>query len=329
MSFRQEPDAIVPVFLPRRGCPARCSFCDQQVQSGTSRAAGPADAADGLARELAAIRDRGRRGSLAFYGGSFDGLPDSERSAWLDMASAFADAGLLPGRVRVSAHPAGLTPPRLRELADGGVGTVEVGVQSLDDAVLSGVHRGHDAATALAACELVKTAGMSCVVQLMAGLPGADAASDEATAAGIAEVLPNGVRIHPTLVLRGTALEELLRANEWAPPDLDEAVERVARMVEILEQAGVPVLRLGIQDVSGLKERVVAGAWHPAFGELVRGELLARRLARELGPCGTVVKVPNRERSWLLGHGRRGLRRLERLAGRRPRIAFGGEDRFE
>jgi len=73
----------------------------------------------------------------------------------------------------------------------------------------------------------------------------------------------------------------------------------------------------------------VAGAWHPAFGELVRGELLARRVARELGPDDTVVAVPGREVSWLLGHGRRGLRRAEELAGRKLEIELGGEDPCE
>jgi len=193
---------------------------------------------------------------------------------------------------------------------------VEIGVQTLDDAALALARRGHDAGQALKACERVMGAGLRCVVQLMAGLPGAGRASDEATARGIAALRPDGVRIHPTLVLQGTELEDQLRTGRWTPPDLDEAVLRVAAMVEILEAAGVNVIRLGIQEIEGLRERVVAGAWHPAFGELVRGELLAGRLFRELGPVDASVEVPRREASQLLGHGRRGLRRLEALAGR-------------
>jgi len=274
------------------------------------------DALDGLRAALVATANAGRSGALAFYGGSFDGLPTAERRAWLDLAGILRGEGLIPGGLRVSAHPAGLSTARVEELRQGGVDLVEVGIQSLDDAVLVAARRGHDAAQALAACRSVMAAGLDCVVQLMVGLPGGDAASDMATAREVAALGPDGVRIHPTLVLRGTQLAELLRAGAWTPPDLDAAVERVAAIVELFDRAGIPVLRLGIQDTEGLQARVVAGARHPAFGELVRGELLARRLAQSLGEVATVVEVPRRDLSKLLGHGRRGLRRLEELAGR-------------
>lgn len=309
--------AILPVFLPHRGCPARCIFCDQRVQTGVVSGPSPVAAAEDLRRELCALQRRGRRAALAFYGGSFDGLDDAERGAWLALASELVREGLVPEGVRISAHPAGLTPARIEELQRGGVRTIEIGVQSLDDAVLAGVRRGHDAAEAVAACRRVQGAGLDCIVQLMMGLPGADASSDEATARGVAALGPAGARIHPTLVLRGTPLAMLLRDGQWAPPELDEAVGRVAGMASIIEAAGVPVLRLGVQEVDGLGARVLAGAWHPAFGELVRGELLAQRLAAGLGEGETAVRVARREASLLLGHGRRGLRRLEALAGRR------------
>ena len=307
--------AILPIFLPQRGCLRRCSFCDQQSQTGAAPPQPPHVAEPVLRRRLEAIRHGGRKAALAFYGGSFDGLPGAEREAWLELAGALQRDGLVEGGVRVSAHPAGLSIHRIDALRRGGVGVVEVGVQSLDDAVLRRAARGHDAGGAEAACRRVMGAGLRCVVQLMAGLPGADRAGDLRTAGGIAALRPQGVRIHPTLVLQGTGLEDEL-SRGWRPPDLEEAVERVAAMVAILEAAEVPVIRLGVQDTGCLGARVLAGAWHPAFGELVYGELLARRLAQGLGPGDRGVEVPRREASRLLGHGRRGLRRLEELAGR-------------
>ncbi len=322
MSHSDLRDAILPVFLPHRGCPGRCIYCDQRVQSGESSSRSPSGMAHELRRDLEALRDRGRSAALAFYGGSFDGLPDQERSSWLSLAGELAAAGLIPGGLRVSAHPAGLTEERVAELVRGGVGVVEVGVQSLDDAVLRRALRGHDAAEALDACRRVMDAGIRCVAQLMVGLPDADAVSDLATAERVAELRPDGVRIHPTLALKGTGLEALVRSGEWRPPELDEAVARSAGAVEIFERAGVPVFRLGIQEVAGLREQVVAGAWHPAFGELVRGEVLARRIARDVASKDGVVHIqmPRSRASLLLGHGRRGLKRVEELTGCRAEV---------
>ena len=326
MSHSELRDAILPVFLPHRGCPGRCIFCDQRIQSGESNRRTPPGVATELRHDLEALRDSSRVAALAFYGGSFDGLPDMERAAWLGLARDLAAAGLIPGGLRVSAHPAGLTEERVAELVRGGVGVVEVGVQSLDDTVLRRALRGHDAAEALDACRRVMDAGIRCVAQLMLGLPGADAASDLATAGGIAALQPDGARIHPTLALQGTGLEAMVRSGEWRPPELDEAVARSAGTVEILERAGVPVLRVGIQEVAGLRERVVAGAWHPAFGELVRGEVLARRIARDVAPKdGEIhIQVPSSSVSLLLGHGRRGLQRVEELTGCRAKIVIDG-----
>ena len=326
MSRSSDDLAILPVFLPHRGCPGRCSFCEQRIQSGTRGSLTPAEAESVLRVGLEVIERSGRHGALAFYGGSFDGLSGEERASWLALAQVFRSEGLLPRGVRISAHPAGLTARRIEELRQGGVVTVEVGVQSLEDEALALANRGHDAAQALGACRRVMDAGLRCVVQLMTGLPGANGASDEATARGIAALGPHGVRIHPTLVLRGTRLEEQLEEGEWSPPDLDEAVTLVAGMVEILEAADVTIYRLGIQDTDGLRERVVAGAWHSAFGELVRGELLAQRLARNLAIGVNQVQVPSSEASQLLGHGRRGLKRLEALVGRDVAVVVGARE---
>ena len=52
--------------------------------------------------------------------------------------------------------------------------TVELGIQSTDDAVLAASRRGHDSVTSERACRDVKAAGLELVGQMMTGLPGAD-----------------------------------------------------------------------------------------------------------------------------------------------------------
>jgi len=69
----------------------------------------------------------------------------------------------------------------------------------------------------------------------------------------------------------------------------------------------VPVIRLGLQGDAELDHGVLAGPYHPAFGQLVRARLWRRALLR-LGPSsGRPVYVPRRELSDAIGHRRANL----------------------
>ena len=81
------------------------------------------------------------------------------------------------------------------------VQTVELGVQSMDDRVLSMSHRGHTAAQSAAAVSLLKDYKYEVGVQLMVGLPGDNADQALFSARKAAELKPDFVRIYPTLVL--------------------------------------------------------------------------------------------------------------------------------
>ena len=62
------------------------------------------------------------------------------------------------------------------------VKTVELGLQSMDDAVLMSCRRGHTAKQAEVACRAVVEAGFALVGQMMIGLPGASPESEMKTA---------------------------------------------------------------------------------------------------------------------------------------------------
>lgn len=67
-----------------------------------------------------------------------------------------------------------------------------------------------------------------------------------------------------------------------------------ARIVPLFEQAGIPVIRLGLNPTEELSGGdAVAGAYHPALGELVKSRILLNR-ARELldgVPAGSRVTL--------------------------------------
>ena len=90
--------AVVPVFLPFRGCPVRCVFCAQDVQTGIGGCQNPDStessrtaSVEGLllvARENLRLRHESGQpaAELAFYGGTFTALPEEDMAACLNLA---------------------------------------------------------------------------------------------------------------------------------------------------------------------------------------------------------------------------------------------------
>lgn len=123
---------------------------------------------------------------------------------------------------------------------------------------------------------------MKLVGQMMTGLPGADSASETATARDICAWGADAARVYPTVVFRGTELEAMAAAGGYEPLDYDTAAERTASVLDVFDRAGVPVIRVGLCAGEGLTspDTVAGGANHPAMGELAMGELFYRRICK-------------------------------------------------
>jgi histone acetyltransferase (RNA polymerase elongator complex component) len=222
----------------------------------------------------------GGNGELAFYGGSFTLLAESEQESWLELGARLLVAGRI-ATLRVSTRPDAVTAPIARRLAAAGVTTVELGCQSFDSGVLRRAGRGHDAAAAAQALPLLRAAGIAVGIHLMPGLPGADAGEALASLTTALALQPDFLRIHPTIVLRGTVLAKLYEAGEYTPLSLSAAVQLGARMLCRARAANVPVIRFGLMANENLDSgaAVVAGPYHPAFGQLVRSRLWFERIS--------------------------------------------------
>jgi histone acetyltransferase (RNA polymerase elongator complex component) len=128
----------------------------------------------------------------------------------------------------------------------------------------------------------VKAAGFELILQMMTGLPGDTKAKTVETAKRLIALGPDGVRVYPTVIVAGTPLETLWRRGEYREHTVDEAVDWCAEILPRFAAAGIPVIRLGLNPTEELSGgEAVAGAYHPAFGELVRSRILLER-AREL-----------------------------------------------
>lgn len=141
----------------------------------------------------------------------------------------------------------------------------------------------------------------------MPGLPGANRNEALTSLGRSLELKPDFLRIYPTVVLAGSALETLFRKGEFRPMSLEEAVDLCAEMLWRCHRAAIPVIRLGLQATPELDSGngVVAGPYHPAFGQLVRSRLWRRAMERGIKEgLGDRVAVCPRELSDALGHRR-------------------------
>jgi histone acetyltransferase (RNA polymerase elongator complex component) len=321
---------VVPVFLPQAGCPGRCSYCDQpsvSAQRGLPSDAEVRDRVDAYLATAASARHPFGEREIAFYGGSFTGLHPDEQARYLTLAAEYLADGRVQA-VRVSTHPALVDPGAAARLAAAGVLTVELGAQSSDDAVLAAAGRACTWSHVRRAVDDLRGAGLRVGLHLMAGLPGASRDADVATARDAAALAPDAVRLHPTLVLRGTPLEDELRAGRYVPLSLDEALERCGAMLAVLHEAGVEVIRVGLHGADDLGDALVAGPVHPSFGYLATSRALALRIADRVEALGAEgafeVLASERDRGAVLGPGRATWAGLEaRFPRARLALSFG------
>lgn len=299
----------VPFFISHQGCPHTCVFCDQRKISGSS---GVIPSAEQMLDKVSLWRSTAGKRPLevAFFGGTFTALPEEIQAELLVSLQPLLEEGTITS-VRISTRPDYINADHVAWLAQMGVSTIELGVQSMDDAVLAASGRGHSAADSLSAIRCIKKQGLQAGAQLMPGLPGDTPAGSLASLDRVIAEGADFLRIYPTIVLQGTELARRYEAGEFMPLSLDRGVSLCKLLLQRAMQAGIPVIRLGLQDDTGLDSlSVLGGCWHPALGQLVRSQLYADLVTLFVPPgrSATVYCHPARL-SDLLGMKRANLQR--------------------
>ncbi len=132
-------------------------------------------------------------------------------------------------------RPDTITPEKLRIIKEIGAGRISVNAQTLCDETLGRIGRRHTARMFFEAYALAAAYGFDINVDVIAGLPGEDAARLEATIEPIIGLLPANITVHTLAVKRASAFAA--KNMDALPTDAQtaEAVDRARRM---LEQAG-------------------------------------------------------------------------------------------
>ena len=73
----------IPIFVPHRGCPFDCVFCNQKRITGTQKEVTADDVHNIIGEYLKTLPSKNRRIEAAFFGGSFTGIPINEQSELL------------------------------------------------------------------------------------------------------------------------------------------------------------------------------------------------------------------------------------------------------
>lgn len=298
---------IIPIFIPHVGCPNQCIFCNQKKISG-EKLASHDDVERQINKYLHLLKPE-RENEAAFFGGSFTGLELSlQERLFAPVDKLFAD-GIIR-KIRVSTRPDYIDEEKLIFLKKHNVNLVELGVQSLDNAVLKLAERGHNAEAVYSAVALLKKYNFEVCIQLMVGMMGQSEQSFKETIERVIDLKPNYVRLYPMIVVKDTPLEKIFYDKEFEPMELEAAVDLGAWAWERFEENGIKVIRLGLQaDEELCGGNIVAGPYHPAYGEMVYGRYYRNKLTPkiknilELGARQIILDVPTKLESKVRGLG--------------------------
>ena len=271
--------AIIPVFISHRGCPNDCVFCNQKKITARSGDVTPEDVRNTIEEHLSTLSKMSLETvEIAFFGGSFTGIPLEDQQAFLAIAKEYKDAGKVDA-IHLSTRPDYISREILNHLKSYSVDVIELGVQSLDDKVLELSGRGHNSAVVYESAALIKEYGFTLGIQLMIGLPGDSRESCIFSAEETVKIGPQIARLYPTVVIEDTALWDLYQDGHYTVLSEEEAVERTKAMYRILDDAGINIIRVGLKSSDIISNQP---AFHPAFRQLVEGRIARDQLESQI-----------------------------------------------
>jgi len=274
--------AIIPVFISHRGCPNDCVFCNQRKITARQGDVTPDDVENTIETWLSTLGHLpASEIEVAFFGGSFTGIPIEEQTAFLKIAKEYKDKGLI-GKIHLSTRPDYINEEILDNLKSYEVDIIELGVQSLDSEVLKLSGRGHDAAVVYRSSQLIKDYGFTLGIQLMIGLPGDTLEKDIYSALETVKIGPAIARLYPTVVIPETALYDMYLDNIYQPLNEDDAVLRTKEMYKILDSSGINIIRVGLKSSDVITDEGCMGTFHPAFRQLVEGEIARESIESQI-----------------------------------------------
>lgn len=271
----------IPIFIPHLGCPNQCIFCNQKYISGTI--CFDESCVDRIIEDVLSTTSVSDQCEIAFFGGSFTGIDRELMIRLLDKAQGYVNKGQVVG-IRMSTRPDYINEEIIKILKKYTISFVELGIQTMNDDVLSCLKRGHTKNDTILATQLLKKASIKYVGQMMIGLPGATLDDEINTANEICKLGACASRIYPTLVFKNTELEGITRRRDYIPLTIEEAVTRSASVLSVFVENNVPCIRIGLCESDNLHsdDTYFAGPNSPSIGEMVKSRLYLNLIVKKI-----------------------------------------------
>ena len=311
---------VIPVFIPHLGCPNDCSFCNQKSISGKTKMPTKDEVIKIIDQHLKSMKEDVEK-EIAFFGGSFTGIDIEKQKEYLEVANKYIKDKKVKG-IRLSTRPDYINKDILKMLKKYNVKTIELGVQSTNDYILKRCDRGHTFEDVKNASKLIRIYGFKLGHQMMVGLPESTKLDEIRTAKDLIKLKPKMVRIYPVLVIKGTKLEKELESEEYKPLTVSQAVERCKELLYLFNKKNIQVIRVGLQNTDEITDpnskdsEVVAGPYHPAFGQLVEDSVwydsIVDKIKRINDKVKEVkVKVNFADINNVIGHKRSNIKKIK------------------
>ncbi len=316
---------IIPIFVPHLGCPNDCTFCNQKSISGQMKEVTKEDVTKKVEEYLASFKKGLEKEDIhkeiAFFGGSFTGINPEKQEELLSVAYEYVKTKQIDS-IRISTRPDYINKDILKLLKKYGVKTIELGVQSSNDYILSKCKRGHTFEDVKKASKLIRMHGFKLGHQMMVGLPESTKLDELNTAKALIKLKPKMVRIYPVLVIKGTKLEQEYKTGEYEPLTVNQAVERCKEVVYLFNKKNIEIIRIGLQNTDVItspdneNSEVVAGPYHPAFGQLVEDSIWYDSIVDKIKKINVKVKeveviVNPEDVNNVIGHKKENLKKLK------------------
>ncbi|AFL67604.1 TIGR01212 family radical SAM protein [Sulfurospirillum barnesii] len=261
------------------GCPNRekdgtggCSFCPEHG----ARAAQIADAKsveEQIEKAILFAKKRYKATSFALYIQAYTGTFASllkQKEAYERLLSLYPFKAL-----HIGTRPDCLSDATLEYLAELNSRldvVVELGVQSLHDASLKRINRGHSAHASLEAIRRLHVKGLKVYAHLIIGFPNENFLMWEASVRGLVEAGIDGIKFHHLHVIAGTQLAREYEAEAFKVLSEYEYAEALMALLRIIP-LHIPIIRLATDTP---QKELIAPLWQMEKGHF--GEYVAQSM---------------------------------------------------
>ncbi len=234
-----------------------CRFCSEEG-SGEFAEACREDISIQLERAKERVRSKCRSGKYIAYFQSFTGT-----YAPVERLRELFYAAISPEEIvglAIGTRPDCLPPEVISLLAELNTQkpvSIELELQTSNDATASAMNRGYPTSVYFDAVKRLKQSGLEVVTHIILGLPGEQEADMLATTRAVALAGTDGVKFHLLHVLRGTALEEMYARGQLRCLELEEYGRILKKCIALLPESTVIHRITG----DGARRSLIAPMW--------------------------------------------------------------------